>query len=209
MSLMDRIIGAFTFKREVYADVKKDTSFTPTAWGIVVAVNLINQLAGYLAAGAVATATVGLLGGLVGEDLGQVGAAATGSLVGSLISAVIAVVAFAVGAWVIMFVANSLFKANAKFDEVVRTVGLANVWGIVGALIVLAAISPVFLCLTGIVGLAATILSIVASAIAVKEAIGLDWTQTIITIVIAWVVGAIITSVVGGAIAAATFASSF
>jgi hypothetical protein len=206
MSLMDRIIGAFTFKREVYADVKKDTSFTPTAWGIVVAVNLLNQLAGYLAAGAIATATIGALGGL--GDLGQVGAIASGSLVGSLVSMVVGIVAFAVGAWVIMFVANSVFKASAKFDEVVRTVGLANVWGLVGVLVILAVISPIFLCVTGIVGLAAAILSAVASAIAVKEAIGLDWTQTIVTIVIAWVVMLIITSVVGGAIAAATFAAS-
>jgi hypothetical protein len=207
MSLMDRIIGAFTFKREVYADVKKDTSFTPTAWGIVVVVNLLNQFAGYLAAGAIATATIGALGGL--GDLGQIGAVASGSLVGSLVSAVVGVLAFAIGAWVIMFVANSVFKANAKFDEVVRTVGLANVWGLVGVLVILAVISPIFLCLTGIVGLAAAILSAVASAIAVKEAIGLDWTQTIVTIVIAWVVMLIITSVVGGAIAAATFAASF
>ena len=74
MSLMDRIMGAFTFKREVYADVKKDTSFTPTAWGIVIVVQVVNQLAGYLAAGAIAAATVGALG------LGNVGSAMSASL---------------------------------------------------------------------------------------------------------------------------------
>jgi len=202
MSLMDRIIGAFTFKREVYADVKKDTSFTPTAWGIVIVVQLLNQLAGYLAAGAVAAATVGALG------LGNVGTAMSGSLVGSLISVVIAVVAFAVGAYVIMFVAKSMFQAKVTFDEVVRTVGLANVWGIVGVLIILTVISPVFLCLSGIVGLAAAILSIIASAIAVKEAVGLDWTQTIITIVISWVVIFVVTAILGTIVAGFSFATA-
>lgn len=195
MSLMDRIMGAFTFKREVYADVKKDTTFTPTAWGIVIVVQVVNQLAGYLAAGAIAAATVGALG------LGNVGTAMSGSLVGSLLSMVIGVAAFAAAAWVITFVAKSMFQATVTFDEVVRTVGLANVWGIVGVLTILAVISPVFLCLTGIVGLAAAVLSAVASAIAVKEAVGLDWTQTIITIVIAWVVLFVVTAVLGTIVA--------
>jgi hypothetical protein len=202
MSLMDRIMGAFTFKREVYADVKKDTSFTPTAWGIVIVVQVVNQLAGYLAAGAIAAATVGALG------LGNVGSAMSASLVGSLLSMVIGVAAFAAAAYVIMFVAKSMFQATVTFDEVVRTVGLANVWGIVGVLTILAIISPVFLCLTGIVGLAAAILSAVASAIAVKEAVGLDWTQTIITIVIAWVVLFVVTAVLGTLVAGFTFAAS-
>lgn len=202
MSLMDRIVGAFTFKREVYADVKKDTSFTPTAWGIVIVVQVVNQLAGYLAAGAIAAATVGALG------LGNVGTAMSGSLVGSLISMVIGVAGFAAAAYVIMFVAKSMFQATVTFDEVVRTVGLANVWGIVGVLIILAVISPVFLCLTGIVGLAAAILSAVASAIAVKEAVGLDWTQTIITIVIAWVVLFVVTAILGTIVAGFSFATA-
>jgi hypothetical protein len=107
-----------------------------------------------------------------------------------------------------MFVAKSMFQATVSFDEVVRTVGLANVWGIVGVLTILAVISPVFLCLTGIVGLAAAILSAVASAIAVKEAVGLDWTQTIITIVIAWVVLFVVTAVLGTLVAGFTFAAS-
>lgn len=202
MSLMDRIMGAFTFKREVYADVKKDTSFTPTAWGIVVVVQVINQLAGYIAAGAIAAATVGALG------LSNVGSAMSTSLVGSVISMVIGVAAFAIGAYVIMFVAKSMFQAKVTFDEVVRTVGLANVWGIVGVLIVLAVISPIFLCLTGIVGLAAAVLSAVASAIAIKEAVGLDWTQTIITIVIAWVVIFVVTAVLGTLVAGFTIATA-
>jgi len=201
--LMQRIIGAFTFKREVYADVKADTSFTPTAWGIVIGVNLLNQLAAYLAATAIATVTIGALGGL--GDLGTTAAVATGSLVGAIISVVISVVAFAIGVYVVMFVAKAMFQSTATFDQLVRTMGLASVWGIIGFLVILAVISPAFLCLVGIVGLAGSVLSAISSAIAVKEAIGLDWTQTIITIVIAWVAIFIVTALLGSLVAGFAF----
>lgn len=201
--LMQRIMGAFTFKREVYAEVKADTSFTPTAWGIVVGVQLLNQVAGYLAATAIATATISAFGGL--GELGAVGAVAGGSLVGALVSTVIGVAAFAVGVYVVMFVAKAMFQSTVSFDQLVRTMGLASVWGLIGFLIILAAISPLFLCLVGIVGLAGAILSAISSAIAVKEAVGLDWTQTIITIVIAWVAIFIVTAILGSLVAGFAF----
>ncbi|HLD93621.1 MAG TPA: YIP1 family protein [Anaerolineales bacterium] len=207
MSLMDRIVGAFMFKREVYADVKKDTTFTPTAWGIVVGVNLINQLVSFLIAGAVATATLGALGGL--GDFGGAAAVTGGSLVGAIVAVVIGVVAFAVGAYVIMFVANSMFQAKANFDEIVRTVGLASVWQLVGVLGILILISPAFICLSGVLGLAAAVLGAVSAAIAVKEALGLDWTQTIITIVIAWVAIFVVSAILGSVVAGFTFMSAF
>ena len=42
--LIQRIIGAFTFRMGVYAEVKDDTSFTPTAWFLVAVVAFLNQL---------------------------------------------------------------------------------------------------------------------------------------------------------------------
>ena len=36
--LMNRIIGAFTFRRGVYAEVEKDQAFTTTAWILVIVV---------------------------------------------------------------------------------------------------------------------------------------------------------------------------
>jgi hypothetical protein len=42
--IMDRIMKAFTFKTEVYAEVESDTSFTTTAWIIVAVVSFLNQI---------------------------------------------------------------------------------------------------------------------------------------------------------------------
>ena len=45
--LTDRIIGAFTFRKGVYAEVEVDTSFTSTAWILVVVFAFLNQLGSY------------------------------------------------------------------------------------------------------------------------------------------------------------------
>ena len=42
--LINRIIGAFTFRKGVYAEVEKDTAFTMTAWILVAVVAFLNQL---------------------------------------------------------------------------------------------------------------------------------------------------------------------
>jgi hypothetical protein len=42
--LMNRIIGAFSFRREIFREVEQDTAFTSTAWLIVGVVSLLNQL---------------------------------------------------------------------------------------------------------------------------------------------------------------------
>lgn len=204
--LMDRIVKAFTFKTEVYDEVKTDKSFTPSAWGIVIVVNILNQLAGYLAAGAVAAAAVTAVGGLDELGLGGLGgfgAAASGSLIGAVVGMAFSIAGFAFNAWLVGFIANQLFKAKSSFEELVRTMGLASVWGLVGVLSILAVITPLLLCLTGLVGFAAGILSLVAYAFAVKAAVGLDWTQTIITVVIAWVVTALVVGLITGIVVGA------
>jgi hypothetical protein len=192
--LMQRIMGAFTFKREVYAEVAKDTSFTTTAWGIVVGIQVINLIVGFLTAGLVTAAAVGAAGG----DLGTAGAIAGGSIVSSLISLVLGVGGFALFAYVAMFVANSVFKATTTFDQMVRVLGLAYVWNIVGALNILLIISVFFVCVTGILGLAALVLWALSGAIGIKEVTNLDWTQTIVTVILATVAYWIISVVIGG-----------
>ncbi len=42
--LANRIVGAFLFRRQVYADVEKDASFTGAAWAVVAVVTFLSQL---------------------------------------------------------------------------------------------------------------------------------------------------------------------
>lgn len=184
--LMNRIMKALTFKKEVYAEVEKDLSFTGTAWAIVAVVGLLNQL------GSAAIAASG-----------DTGLNVTTWLVGGLLGALVSVVGFALGAFVISWVGKALFKADITFQEAVRTLGLAQVWGVVGVLGVLGAFVPVLGCITAPLSCIAAILALVSWFVAAQEALDLDTTQTAITVVIGWLVSFFVTALVGGIVFAA------
>ena len=160
--LMDRIIGAFTFRKGIYAEVESDTSFTSTAWILVAVVAFLKQL------GAQASSEMGVW------------------LLGAVVSTIFAIAGFAVACMVINVVGRALFKAEVTFDEVVRTLGLAYVWNVVGVISVLSAFAPALACLLGPVMVITSILMVVAWFIAAKEALDLDWVQTIVTVIGGW-----------------------
>ncbi|MGB9301076.1 MAG: YIP1 family protein [Anaerolineae bacterium] len=166
--LMDRIIGAFTFRRAVYAEVEKDTAFSTTAWILVVVVALINQL------GAAASRNL------------------TGWLFGAVVGTVFAVIGFALGAFVISLVGRAAFNADVSFDEMVRTLGLAYVWQVVGVIGIAAVLSPALAFLTAPAVFVAALLGLVAWLVATKEALDLEWLPTIVTVIIGWLVVAAI-----------------
>lgn len=161
---MDRIIGAFTFRRGVYADVEQDSSFTTTAWLIVAVVSLLNQVGS--------------------QDYVTFG----GWLIGVIVSTAFAVAGFALGAWTISLVGRAVFNAEVTFNELVRTVGLAYVWQVVGLLGILGTFSAALGCVVAPALVAGVVLWLVSAFIAAKEALDLEWLQTIITVFLGFVV---------------------
>ena len=172
--LTDRIIGAFTFRSGVYKEVEEDTTFTTTAWLLVIVIGFLNQLGSH--------ASRNLINWLGGAVVGMV----------------MVIIGFAVGAFIVNWVGRTVFKAEVTFDELVRTLGLAYVWNIVGVVGILAALSPALACLLTPVAVIAGIAGLIAWLVAAKEALDLEWVQTIVTVFLGWVVMAIITIVVGG-----------
>ncbi len=171
--LTDRIIGAFTFRKGVYAEVETDTSFTSTAWILVVLFALLNQLGSY--------ASENLFDWLVSTAIGTF----------------TAVIAFAVAAIVMSWVGKALFNADVTFVELVRTMGLASVWTVVGVLGVVAAFSTALSCLLGPVIVIAWVALVVAWFVAVHEALDLGWGQTILTVLIGFIPWGIIMALTG------------
>lgn len=174
--LTDRIVGAFTFRREVYAEVERDSSFTSTAWLLVLAVSFLNQLGSH--------ASRNLLSWILGAIVGTV----------------FVVIGFALGALVISWVGKAVFNAEVTFDELVRTLGLAYVWNVVGFIGVVAGIIPALGCLLAPVLIIAGLMGLVAWLVAAKEALDLEWLQVIITVVIGWVVLLVINLIAGAVI---------
>ena len=172
--LVDRIIGAFTFRKGVYAEVEKDTTFTTTAWILVAVVAFLNQF-----------------GSFASTDVG-------GWLIGAVVGTILAVIGFAVAALVINWVGRAVFHAEVTFDELVRTLGLAYVWNVIGVLGILGLLGEGMGCVLGIIMFIAWVLMMIAWFKAAKEALDLEWLQTIVTVFLGWVVLVVITVVIGG-----------
>lgn len=178
--MMEKIIGAFTFRKEVYQEVENDTSFTPTAWMIVAVVALLSSL-GSSAIAAGAAYSSGLSSGPW--------------ILGAFGSAIFAVAGFALGAFVISWAGKTFFNAETSFEEMVRVLGLAYVWNVVGFLGILALLGPALTCVTGPISFLAAIAGLISWFIAAKEALDLEWPQTIGTVTIGWVVTLVVTMI--------------
>jgi len=174
--MIDRIIGAFTFKTSVYKEVEDDASFTTTAWMIVAVVAFLSQLG----TSAAAASTIG--GRWIFAALG---------------GTVFAILGFALGAFVISWAGKTFFNADVTFEEVVRTIGLAYVWNVVAFLGIIALAAPGLTCVTGPITFLASLAGLVAWFVAAKEALDLEWPQTIGTVLIGWVVSLIVTLIAG------------
>jgi hypothetical protein len=171
--LTERIIGALTFRRGVYADVEADKTFTASAWILVVIFALLNQLGSY--------ASQSIFDWLVDAGIG-----------------VLTVIAgFAIAAAVINWVGRRRFSAEVTFDELVRTMGLASIWSAAGVLGVIAAFSKALSCILGPAIVISWVALVVAWFVAVHEALDLTWRKTIITVIIGFIPWAIIMSLTG------------
>jgi len=171
--LTERIIGALTFRRGVYADVEADKTFTASAWILVVIFALLNQLGSY--------ASQGIFHWLVGAGIGVL----------------TAIAGFAIAAAVINWVGRRRFSAEVTFDELVRTMGLASIWSAAGVLGVIAAFSKALSCILGPAIVISWVALVVAWFVAVHEALDLTWGKTIITVIIGFIPWAIIMSLTG------------
>ena len=171
--LTERIIGALTFRRGVYAEVEADKTFTATAWILVVIFALLNQLGSY--------AYQSIFDWVVGTGIGVL----------------TAIAGFAIAAAVINWVGRGRFNADVTFGELVRTMGLASIWTAVGVLGIIAAFSDALSWILGPVIVISWVALVVAWFVAVHEALDLTWGKTFITVIIGLIPWAIFMALTG------------
>ena len=174
--MMDRIMKVFTFKQEVYGEVENDASFTQTAWMIVAVVAFLSQM---------------------GANASLVHVEGVSWVLGTISGTIFAVIGFAAGAFIISWAGKNFLNAEVTFEEMVRTLGLAYVWNIIGFLGIVSMVSSRLACVTGPISFIAGIAGLVSWFIAAKEALDLEWPQTIGTVVIGWVASIIIALIAG------------
>jgi len=175
--MIDRFMKVLTFKQEVYKEVEDDVSFTQTAWIIVAVVGFLNAL---------------------GANASLVHVSGGGWLTGTIVSTLFAVGGFAAGCFIISWVGKALFNADVTFEEMVRTLGLAYIWNVIGFLGIIGAIAPGLACMVAPISMVAGIAGLVSWFIAAKEALDLEWPQTIGAVVIGWIASFIVSLLAGG-----------
>ena len=166
--LMERILGALTFKNTVYKEVEEDTSFASSAWLIVAVASFLNALG----TNAVLLSVRGFFPWILG----------------TLVDTLFKVAAFAVACFVIDIVGRTFFNAKTSFDELQRTLGLAYVWTAIGFLSIISVLGPVLSCAVGLFQFAAAIAGFAAWLYAAKEALDLEWPQVFGTVAIGWLI---------------------
>ncbi|MCL5999133.1 MAG: YIP1 family protein [Chloroflexi bacterium] len=168
-SITDRLIGVVTFKTPVYREIADDTTATGSAALIVVVVAVV----------------AGVISGLIDSS-------AYGGILGNLIYKVLsALIVWALGSWLLAFVAKTFFQGKTDTSEMMRVTGYTYVFQILSAIPVL-----------GFIG---WILQVVANVIAIREAAEFDTTKAILSAIIAYVIVFIVVGLILGAIFAAIF----
>jgi hypothetical protein len=159
--VLKRIADVLTFRRQVYAEVEDDTGFTTTAWLLVMVVSFVSQV-----------------GSQVSGNHGNWLARSAGGTI-------LMVVGFGVAATVMSWVGRAFFGSRVKFRGLVRALGLAYVWNIVGVVGILG-VNPGLGWLAAPARVVGATLGLGSWMLAAKEALGLRWDQTVLTVGLGW-----------------------
>jgi hypothetical protein len=156
--LAERITSAIFFRKGVYAEVSRDPSFTVAAWVIVVIVSDMNGM--------------GTHAGLLSEGPVR-------WILGAGISSLFGVLAFVLTAVLLPRLMQAMFNVSVSFEQMVRALGLASIWGSVSVLGMLAGLMPLLACVIAPVRLVAAGAVAITYLIAIQEVSEMNWARTV------------------------------
>lgn len=167
--MINRIIRAAMLDGEFFKKAETDTTLTQEALMVVILVSLIGSIGTFI-------------GGAISGDFGA-------ALLGLIAALVAGVVSYYIWAYVTYFVGTKLFNAEVDAGEMLRVLGYASGPRALSILTFIPCVGP-------LVAFAGGVWSLIAAFIGAREALDLDTTKTIITIVIGWIIIMIITAVI-------------
>jgi len=185
-SMMDRLMGVITLKAPTYREIADDKTATMSAALIVV----------------VATLVSGFFTALVQTDptTGTITANPVIGVIGAIVGVVAGLIGWAVGAWILAFVAKSFFQGKTDTGEMLRVTGYVHIFNIVGVLSVLSLASVALACVVGLISFVVAILRLIGYVIGVREAAEFSTTNAVITAIIAAIVEFLIVAVITGVV---------
>lgn len=169
--IFKRIMRAALLDKEFYQEVEADPTLNQEALMIVVAVSVIGGIGSFLA---------GLIAGKPGA-----------AFLALIVTSAIGVANYYIWAYVTHYIGTNLFAGDADPGELLRVLGYASAPQLLGLL----GFIP---CIGWLIALAGAIWALVAGFYGVREALDLDTTETLITVVLGWLAVVIISSIVSG-----------
>ncbi|MGD2147727.1 MAG: Yip1 family protein [Anaerolineae bacterium] len=170
-NLFNRVIRAAMLDTEFYKEAESDSSLNQEALIVVAIVS-------------VAGAVGGFIGGLIGGSFGS-------ALLALIVALVMGIVNYYIWAYVTYFVGTKLFNADVDAGEMLRVLGYAS-----GPRVL--SIVSFIPCIGWLISLVGSIWALIAGFIGSREALDLDTTKTIITVVVGWLIVTVIGFVVLG-----------
>jgi Yip1 domain len=170
-TLTDRMIRASKLDVALYNEVEADVTATTQALTVVVITALASGIGAALSlllAGRPGPAIAALIGGIVAQLVG-----------------------WAIWSWVMYFVGTRLFHGTATYGELLRTLGFAYSPGV---FLVLRFIPIV----GGLIALGVLIWRLIASFIAIREALDLETGNTIATVIVGVIAYIVVAAIITG-----------
>jgi len=186
-NLINRVMRAALLDKEFYKEAEANTRLNQEALTVVIIVSI-----------------AGGIGSFIGSLFsGEIGAA----ILALIVSAVVGIANYYIWAYVTHFIGTNMFKGEAEPGELLRVLGYASGPRIFSLL----AFIPY---LGAILSFGGSIWALVAGFFGVQEALDLDTTETLVTVVLGWVaifiINALIASVLGiGAMSLGSALSAF
>ena len=168
-SMIANVRRAMSLDRAFYQEVAYDERYTQEALMVVIVVSVLTGIGAFL-------------GGLFTFDF-------VGAFIGLIVGVLLAVARYYIWAYIAYFVGKSMFQGQATPPQLLRTLGYA--YGPTAL-----AVFSFIPCVGGLIALLGGIWSLVCGFFAVREAHKLSDGQTIVTVVVGWLIVFIITMIV-------------
>lgn len=159
--ILDRVIRAARLDIRLFQEVEADPSLNQEALTVVVVVSAVSGVGAFLA---------GLIGGRIGA-----------AFLGLFVTIILGVVNYYIWSYVTYFIGTNLFQGKAEPGELLRVLGYASGPRALAGL----RFVP---CLGGLISLVGSVWALVAGFVGVREALDLETTETLVTVLIGWIV---------------------
>jgi hypothetical protein len=167
--MLNRVLRAVQLDKEFFKEAEADTSLNQEALTIVIIVSVIAGIGAFI-------------GTLINKSFGA-------AILGLAVTTLIGVANYYIWAYITHFIGTNLFKGEADVGELLRVLGYASA----PRLLSFFQFIP---CVGGMLAFAGGIWALVVGFFGVQEALDLDTTETLITVILGWVVIIVITFIV-------------